>query len=386
MEKKNAVYETGKRKRQVNIELLRIISMIMVISLHYVDKGSVATTLTEPMSLSSYAAWGLKALCIVSVNVYVLISGYFLVESHAKCSRLLYLVCQVVFYGIGVPVVLAALGLIDTSHISLYYLLNYGLPIQMNHYWFATAYVLMYLLVPVLNIAVKNMSKKQLQYVVGIMLLVFSVSKTVLVFDLTIDNLGYDMTWFICLYLVAAYIRLYGFPLGEKKPLLLYLGSVLMIYSITMVTAAIYRKLDVLGSYMSKPYNYNYFFCLTGAVGFFYIFWKLQIPEGRAARIICKIAPYTFGVYLLHENMEIRYLWITWLRTESVKDSLLFLPHYLVSVILVFAAGILVDMCRGWLFMKLGGMLSRTNLGKRVAGLDKILLGESRRQAEKSEA
>ena len=76
-------------KRQANFELLRIVAMFMIISLHYLVKGWVATPFPFAVKENPVAvfAWLVEAFCIVAVNCYVLISGYFLVESAWKPER-----------------------------------------------------------------------------------------------------------------------------------------------------------------------------------------------------------------------------------------------------------------------------------------------------------
>lgn len=78
---------TARKERQINYELLRIIAMLMIVSLHYLSKGGL---LGDPsrakMSATGYAAWLLEAFCLVAVNVYVLISGYFGVDTPAGMS------------------------------------------------------------------------------------------------------------------------------------------------------------------------------------------------------------------------------------------------------------------------------------------------------------
>ena len=68
-------------KRQANFELLRIVAMMMIIILHYLNKGNLVTAYTTDSSAVNYTAHLIQAFCIVSVNCYVLLSGYFLVES-----------------------------------------------------------------------------------------------------------------------------------------------------------------------------------------------------------------------------------------------------------------------------------------------------------------
>ena len=80
----------GKSTRMANLELLRCVAMMMVVALHYLGKGELLTDLSgEALGGAGLAAWLLESFCIVAVNVYMLISGYFLCSSSFKPSRLL---------------------------------------------------------------------------------------------------------------------------------------------------------------------------------------------------------------------------------------------------------------------------------------------------------
>ncbi len=69
--------------------------MMMVIVLHYIVKGKITQKLSVDDSVTNHIWWLIQSFCNVAVNVYVLISGYFLVDSQFKISKLVKLVCQV---------------------------------------------------------------------------------------------------------------------------------------------------------------------------------------------------------------------------------------------------------------------------------------------------
>lgn len=79
----------ARKEKMVNLELLRCVAMLMVVVLHYLGKGGLLAELTgEGLGAVGAAAWLLEAFCIVAVNVYMFISGYFLSMSSFKLSRL----------------------------------------------------------------------------------------------------------------------------------------------------------------------------------------------------------------------------------------------------------------------------------------------------------
>lgn len=351
------------KKRIVSIELLRMIAMMMVVMLHYLGKGEILPDLTGGLNLNGYVAWGMEALCIVAVNVYMLISGYFLVNSRFKVSRLVELVCQVLFYSILVEVILIATGLVSTEVLAINRILELIFPIQMEHYWFITAYIIMYLFSPVLSTAVHHMDKKQLRNTIIALLIFFSLSKSLLPVQLMTDNKGYDGVWFICVYLVAAYIRLYGISWLEKRSVqgwLCYGIGVLSILLVTFLVRFVYLKTGSLDHFIGSAFHYNHVLNLFTSVGLFYVFLNMKFStEGKFAKVVYKLAPYSLGVYLLHEQIELRYLWPQWLGAGADGNVLYLILRCIVAVLVVYVIGTLVDMIRGILFKVASGLVRR---------------------------
>ena len=344
------------KKRIVSIEVLRILAMMMVVMLHYLGKGNLLPSLTGELQPNHYVAWAMESFCVVAVNVYMLISGYFLVESGFKAARLVELLCQVLFYTLLIPMILFGLGVIGKEDITIYVLLQNILPIQMNHYWFMNAYVVMYLFSPILSVAAKTMKKEQLKGAIIALLLFFSVSKTVLPVQLSMDNRGNDGLWFICVYLVAAYIRLYGIPFfagknGFRRSILCYLGGCAGIYVLTFAIRFVHLMTGKFDYFVHICFDYNHVLNLFAAVGLFYAFLQLKLSsEGRLAKIVYFAAPYSLGVYLFHEQMQLRMLWPHWLGASADGHPVMFVLRCIGCVLLVYLIGTLVDACRSMLF------------------------------------
>lgn len=350
------------KNRQANFELLRIIAMLMVVTMHYLIKGNVAVSMAENGNCVNLIAWFLESACIVAVNVYVLISGYFFLDIEWKLSRLWKLLLQIWCYSLGVPVVCLLLGVGDVAQWSVYDWAIAVFPIQMEHYWFVTAYVVMYLLVPVLSVAAKKMNKKQLELLIGVLLLYFSVGKSVIPILIPTDKYGYDFGWFICLFLVAAYIRLYGVKVlnNKRKSFVVYLVLTVLIWGISFGLGWLTREKGLPLSYaMDMVHCYNHILVFTASVALFCSFMYLKIPCGNFSKVVCGVSPYTFGVYLLHENIAIRLLWQGWFGVDSVRESFRFLPHMIVSVLMVFGIGILVDYLRNYCFVKISKLFRK---------------------------
>lgn len=390
----------------VNIEVLRLLAMMMVVSLHYLAKGELLEKLTGPLSVKGHLAWILESFSIAAVDVYVLISGYFLVETGFRCRRVISLVLQVMFYTCLLPVVLVAAGILPVSEITFYNILQCIFPTNMLHYWFVSAYVLMFLFTPVLNAAVHGMKKRQLQIAIVILLIMESLSKTVIPVRLELDNLGYDAYWFMVVYLIAAYIRLYGIPFLERKEgkgsraALFYIGVCLGMYALTMLIRGAYLLTGQFENFIESAYGYNHLLTIGAAVALFYAFKnreerKQAIGSGKGKRaltgeaekrktgdiqghlagLICRIAPCSFGVYLLHEQVNVRYLWPFWLGADRCDSVFSLLWHWAAAILTVMVIGLAVDYIRGLLFKGVGKLLAGGRLDRRLRKIDDMVNG-----------
>lgn len=341
------------KKRQSSFELLRIIAMCMIITMHYMNKGMELPKLSVEYTLGNSIYHLIYSFCLGAVNVYVLISGYFLCDSRWEPKKLIKLWIQILSYSILIALVASACGYIEITHMNLGILQQVFLPIEYEHYWFATAYMMMYILVPVLVSAVNNLSQNQLKVVILVILVVFSGLKSVNPYLIPWDRYGCDALWFMCLFLVAGYIKRYRTCLlsSMRASVVVYVAGSAMTFIIANVYAVLVRHTGRFEFSMDMVYSYNYVTVLLASVGLFGIFYNLSIKEdgednSHLIRLINKIGSCTFGVYLLHEHILIRFHWFRWIGIESVQGKWYQCLHLIVSVLLVMIIGTVVELIR----------------------------------------
>lgn len=365
----------GQNKRMANLELLRCVAMMMVVVLHFLGKGGLLPDLTgESMGAYGVAAWTMETLCIVAVNVYMFISGYFLSGSDFKLSRLIGLYLQVWVYSAAFGLLGALTGVLAETAFDTHYILTLIFPVTMGHYWFMTAYVFLYLLLPFVGTAVKQMSKRQLQTAVTLLFLVFCIAKSVLPVRLEMDGQGYDCLWYLCVFTAAAYVRKFGVGFLEKKgrSFLLYIGCCGLILAGTFGLRAVYLRTGSFGRMLKMCLEYNHILPFLAAAGLFGTFKGMRI-EGKIAGVIKSAAPYTLGVYLLHENLGLRYSWQKWLGAERINTVPGLLLGTLTAVVIAFVCGVAVDVVRKGIFNLLNRVLINIRLYRRIVeGIEKI--------------
>lgn len=341
-------------KRNANMDLLRMLSMLMVTMLHALTKSDLLLFMGSEVPVNGWIAWVLEALSVASVNIFMLISGYFLISSKFKVRRLVELVLQTVFYAAGSFALFVALGNISLKDMDLYGLLEYFLPIHMETYWFITAYVIIYLLLPLITSGVQSMTEKQLKQVILLLLIFECVIKSVLPVRLVMDTSGYSFLWYLTMFLVGARIRLYGFGLVKtaKRGWLVFGVSTLLILAEVFVLSQIQLRTGRLKEMTTVSLDYNHILVFLAAIGIFAAFLYGKPLGEKFGKIVSFLSPYCLGVYLLQESPVLRYAWQDWfgLRQAMEQTVPMFLIRVLGAVLVMFALGICVDALRSLIF------------------------------------
>lgn len=333
--------------RSPNIELLRIVSMLMIMCLHYLGQGQILKSLT-PVEANYYAAWILEAFCYVSVNCYVLISGYFLIESQFKGRKIVFLWLQIFFYSVVIYVILLALGIAEFNLKSLVKTL---FPVITRPWWFASVYIGLYLLSPFLNIGIKRLSRRQH----GSLLIVGA-----LMFCLPYDTFnvvgGYSLIWFIYLYCLAAYFRLHKPQENIKTKLL----AILFVAGCSAMALSRF-VLDAIFGFMSSSsmssvfYSYSSIFCMVASCSLFLLFLRLTINGRRTSWVINGVAGLTFGIFLIHSHFALRD--VLWVSLGSLENAFaptpLFLGMTALTIVAVFTVCGVIEFGRKKLFYPL---------------------------------
>ncbi len=355
MDLKQATSE--KKPRQLNYEILRILAMLMIVSLHYFSKGGLLSSpISTPIGATGYTVWLLEAFCLVAVNVYVLISGYFGAgegntppDGRKILARPLKIWLQVMFYSVFIGIIAI---FVSGKTVDIYQIFGYIFPIVTEHYWFATSYIILCFLMPFLNEGFNRIDRKTMRAIILALLIVFSISKTVIPMELPWDKYGYDAYWFVVLYLTGGYLRRYGirFITDRVRAVALYAVSAILTFASFIILRTVYFKTGSLEAFVSYAYSYNYILCYTGAIGLFLAFkTKKEINAPKRVRNIIELfSGATFGVYLIHEHIDIRYKWVEWFKCSGhINYSVgAFLLHMLFTVTAVYLICSVIEMAR----------------------------------------
>lgn len=307
------------RKRNLAIEFLRIWSMILILTCHAVihfDWHSHHVAYGVPAEPGYRNPFNYLVIQYgqVGVTIFFMITGFFLVNKQFHHSRLIKTWLQMFLYSAGAFFLVVLVGwlwkipgilapLFSTPNELIKTILASFTPFAFNSYWFIGSYLILLVFSPFLNILVENMTREQHKWLI-ILLLLLSAQSLFLNRTSNWNNLTYSFVG----YLAGAWIRQYSQQRWSRKQNVL---ALLVIIGIT-----------------GLMYLFNYFVCsqhwLVGALGWqgqiHYGLWAgpiiigalifrlvLQLEQSEClaplAGLILQVAPTTFGIYLIHENL-----------------------------------------------------------------------------------
>ena len=351
----------NKSKRLMNVEILRILSMFLIVCNHFL--GHCLNLQDYDMTDSNrFILWFLRGICYMGTNLFILISAYFQSRSRFKPKSILLLIAQVLFYSIVLYLASVWCGI---THFSYYSLTNVLFPILSSIYWFVTCYVGLYLLSPYLNKFITILTQRQYRSLLFILFSFFSVVPNIF-FNSTWLNWGGSsgIVWFVFLYLIAGYIRRYinvdNIPMKRLLPILLVFLFLPLISKIVIANISLYFTGEVIGS--SIFFVKNSVILLPMSILFFLAFLKIKIIGRTNEKIIEFISSSMFAVYLISENMFLReHLW-KYCR-EIVESCPSMIPLYVVTIpMIIMVICIFIDQIRKLLF----GLLSRTGIPQKI--------------------
>lgn len=328
-----------KKERESNIELLRIISMVLVMVVHadFMALGIPSQVDISDFPVSSFMRLFTESVSIVCVNLFVLISGWFGIRF--KLIRLGGLLFQVLFFCIVMCSIILCLGV----RVSIRY--SEIVKLLCEDYWFVFAYVILYLFAPALNNFVEKESKRNVEY----FLFVFFFFQTIFGFIMSLSwfSNGYSPISFMGLYVLGRYLHIYPNIFIKQKQhihILIYIGMIIA----TTCLAYLFFMMKV---YLFKAYSYSSPFVIMGSISLFLFFTKMSFRS----IIINWIGTSCFSIYLVHcfpvffERVYLYYI-KDWYINMNNPSFLIFTSLW---ITLLFILSVLMDKIRIAIWQKI---------------------------------
>ena len=313
-------------KRNSNIELLRIVAMLAIVAHHYVVNSTVGL-LFDPVLptansvfLRLWGIWGKTA-----INVFVLITGYFMCQSSLTAKRYMKILFEIIFYSWVMWFVLAVCGYESITLLEFARRLFCIDILRGQNDGFVPAFMWMYLLIPSLNTYLRGASKRNLYATLAVLLLMFSVCGTFLH-----AHVYHHVFWYVTLYLVGATVRMHPFRWMSNNRICVLLLSMSFVAAWCSVVGLV-----LLSAYLNRqvesPYSFvwdsNKLLAFTTALSAFLVFKNWSLPQSR---FINTVASTTFGVLLIHAATDGMRKWL-WQDFVNVPGAYFFPLHVLIG-------------------------------------------------------
>lgn len=331
------------KRRSSNLELYRVVLMLLIIAHHYVVNSGVLERVYEaPMAANSlflllFGAWGKPG-----INCFVLITGYFMCKSQITLKKFLKLVFEVYLYKILTYAVFVLCGY---EALSLKGVVRLITPITAISTNFTSCYILFYLFIPFLNILLRSLKEKQHILLIAACLTVYTLFGGLngLFFSMDMNYIS----WFIVLYFIGAYFRLYPRKLFDNTKFWGWatVSCILMACCSVVACAWLQHRLGKTKLEYFFVADCNKPLALALGVSSFLFFKNLKLPYSR---LINCLGASIFGVLQIHTNSHTlrTWLWKDFLNSAAMYDSKWLVGHAIACVLGIFLVCTAIDILR----------------------------------------
>lgn len=339
-----------KTERNTNLEMLRIISMILIVMSHSDDWMGLAEFYSEIVCLNKFITDWLHVGGQIGVGCFLLISGYFMIDKQITSKKIFMILGEVWFYTISIWFIFIGISVFRGSFnwkIGLKAGILAFFPALFSHYWFVTAYIILMILSPFFNKLISILDKRTYQLFLFIIVLIFVVIEGGIPFALSGMSEGRLIPVFI-MYFTAGYIKKY---VSNNKnnatkhiavAVLTYFLLYLSVIGIELVGSMIGSKTIIRNCYYWRVLNSP--FVVVICIELFLGFLRFLPKKNKTVNMIAKS---TFGIYLLHTNRIIRGYFLPWLFPIFKETKpILVLLYSVGSVATVFISCCVIDMIR----------------------------------------
>lgn len=335
--------------RNSNIDMIRIVAMLLVVALHCMDYGGFIKLSEANPFLSLFVSLN-HTISICAVNCFALISGYLLTDGKKRWNKLAGLWMEVFFYSAFFAVLF---NIVFPEKVTLLSVCKSFFPISTNQYWYFTAYVGLFFLMPTLNVIVTSCSEQEFKKNIFNVVLLFSLYAFFIKEDIFFLNRGFSVWWLAIVYILGAGIKKYRMEERfSRQTLQLFLISDVLI---TSVLKLLMQKYEI--NIWGRLYSYNAPNIIFMAVVLFMLFLKIDFKnfllKEKGLRILSSA---TFGVYLIHNNNYFNDLVFKNIFINVPTDNaIIFILCFYFSIASVYAMCTVVELLRIRFFCAIKG-------------------------------
>lgn len=278
-------------KRNYGIDAARIVAIWSVICWHIVVEGGICPNM--PKSDLPIALLFLDFLTVGCVDIFGLISGYVGLNGRHRISSLVKLWLQVFVTNGAIAAAMVLLADVSLDMRDVLF------PVLRRAYWYFTAYVPLFFLMPVLDNGVRSMSREKCRKFCAMLIILLAITRIFARQDPFKFSEGFSFAWLLVLYIIGALLNRSSFT---PKPVFCFL-SFLLLVALGVIATLCLGRVAILQSVFRgyiPCYGYTSPTVLCGAIFLILGLSSCSAYFERHKRVIGFFSVSAFGVYLIH--------------------------------------------------------------------------------------
>ena len=311
--------------RNYGIDLLRIVSMYMIVALHILIKGGVVGQ--SDSEATNWINFILYSIVICCVNCYGIISGFVGYKDNSggisyKFSNYINLWLSVVFWNILILCILKITGLSDISN---KFFIEALMPVTRNQYWYFTAYTGVFILCPFINRMIASVSEDESKKIlrgIGCLSCYITIAQNYGGDPFEMRE-GYSVVWLSILYVIGALIKKNEWhkKVQQHRKNCVSLVVICITINVFWKYAFGWLTMRVLGTLWADRLFVSYVSPTALTLAFLLVcfFSNLHLNE-VGKKMVAFFVPATFGVYLIHVQPIVAH--------NFIKDRFTWIAHF----------------------------------------------------------
>lgn len=333
--------------RIIGIDLLKIISMMLIVSLHVLGYGGAIPN-NNVINAPYLTTWFLEIISLTAVDTFGLITGYLYIDKKININSIFKLWIKVLFYSLLIYIIFL---LFNSNHIlNLTSILKYCFPLVMSHYWYFTHYFALFFFIPFINRLLNILDRKQYSFLcilIGFLFFIMNTIRTMIVFPFSL---------LLVLYIIGGYIkRFVNITFNNKKLLLIFFVVVFcnLLFRMFFIKATTVLFKNPMGGLFTKNESPTILF---QSVLLLLIFRNVEIKSDRLNMSIKYLSKLSFSVYLIHAHELVLNNLITnsFIFLSTINNPILIIIHWLAIVISITFVCLTIDALVEFFFNRIG--------------------------------
>lgn len=335
------------KNRNGSLDLLKIIAIFFIILHHYALWSG--WNFEEGFHFNKWVAQSLLIGGKLGVNLFVMITGFFMIKSKPKVKSLFTIwvettiICLLVYLCI-------LLFKIHGQTFTWNVFIKRAFPVIFGQYWFVTTYTLLYFCIPLLNIIINKLKYLESRFLLLFFFFVFSI------YPFIFYNKGLTFSfpiWFFFLYFAGAYIRINEEKIANiSMTIISCFGIIILLLSLIingcLMVAFAHPNWEITRIVKFLEWNETVFYTRDAsplmfilAIIIFISFLRINIKGNKFLSFVSRAS---FGVYLLQSSpwFSTEFLWPELINGVRFDSGLMIGLWGVCSAIMIYLAGLVI--------------------------------------------